>query len=231
MLPNVIDIVEQFPLSFNEAAHELGQYSMSHYKKSCDGTSKIAADLGIKHPVLRNGEDVEAWTPTTDLLIVFSIDGACSLLAVADKPTLDIEKQRTKQLLNLEREYWLRRGAEWLLLTPNDYDRRVGLSLSRTAPWVFLKFRATLPQQRACVKIVEALEGESLTRVLSELEQGLKIPMLHAQCVLWQSVWSGITPLDLRCGHRPSEPVHLLPTDEFIALNPLSSRRSAWRNY
>jgi len=228
MLPSVIDIVEQCPLAFEEEPHELGEYSMSHYGESCDGTSKIARELGIKHPLLQDGGDKEPWMPTTDLLIIFSIDGVCSLLAVADKPIADIQRRRTKQLLSLEREYWSRRGAEWLLLTPSEYDLRVSLTLSRSAPWVFSKFRATPVQKATCAEIVKAIEGATWTQVLNEFERAMLLPTLQAQCAFWQSVWSGVTPFDLRHGWRPSEPVRLLAQHEFDSLNPLLVRRSAW---
>lgn len=230
MLPDVIDITEQYPLAFETTPHELSRYSVCFLGKSCEGTAKIAADLGIKHPVIYCRGDRESWTPSTDLVVVRSTDGICSLVTIAVKQIEEIQKRRTEQLLNLEREYWLRRGAQWLLITPAQYDSRVGLTLSRTAPWAFSRCRANKAQQVACAKIVKACEGRTFVRILEELEVGLNLITLHAQCAFWQSVWNGIIPLDLRLGHRSNELVQLLSHDDFIALNPIRAGRSAWPN-
>lgn len=230
MLPDVIDVVEQFPLAYERAPHELGRYSLSFFGKSGEGTSKIAADLGIKHPMLRANGDIRPWTPSTDLLVVTSSNGIRSLLAIADKETDELKKRRKKQLMSLERDYWLRRGAEWLLFTPDLCNARVGATLSRTACWALSSFRATKAQHAACAALVKSGEGKPVSRILEELEIELGTNTLHAQCALWQSVWTGSTPLDLRIGYRPDEPVRLLSRDEFISQNPIMARRSAWPN-
>ena len=73
---------------------------------------------------------------TTDFLLVLQTPSKnLELLAVAFKPKADLSNRRTRELLNIEREYWLARGVTWLLITPELFDKQVALRLRDTMPW------------------------------------------------------------------------------------------------
>jgi len=228
MLPNVRDILEQLPLAREEAVHELSRYVASYCASRFPGTLQIAGELGIKHPTVRKGSDREAWVSTTDFFILFEVDGRHSVLCVADKLAGDMRNKRTMQLMKLEREYWQRRNVDWLLLTPELYDRRVALTLSRTAAWALDANRSSQNDRRNCSQIAKSMQGYPLQMLWAELHLELGLDLEHAQRAFWQSVWRGETPLDLRRGWRASEPITILSAHEFLDLNPLAARRTAW---
>lgn len=226
MTPHVVDIREQFPLSIEPSRHELSNYDI-RIVGDFPGTDKIARKLGFKHPRTHGDGQSVPWVMTTDLLITFELaSGEKQLLAVAFKAAGEEYKKRTHELLALEKAYWQERNVEWLLITPQQYNHQVALRLRDSIP------HALSPSADAGL-IAKALavtiqhQGYSLTRILQEI-----IPfagdMTAAQGAFWQGVWQGIIPVDLRRGWRPHLPVHLLPHEDFLDLNPIASRRSAW---
>lgn len=227
MLPNLDDSLEQYKLSLDDAAHPLAAYGESDQATLFPGTVSLAKQMGIKHPELRDQGKKAPWNPSTDLVLVFKPPhGKREMLALAFK-TRDWKKsKRTRELLSLEREYWLQRGVPWLLITPELYDQRVVLTLRRIACWaltdeVSVEFR--------CLAAQTARQNpfDSLTRVLELIRVSLG-SMECAQFALWQAVWKGELPIDLTRGWRPHVPLGLITNDAFIRLNPLASRRSAW---
>ena len=94
--PRILDIREQYALL------------------PWDETQSIAAQLGIKHPIIPGTQ-----TPavlTTDLLLSLKEPDGIRLVAVCVKLTNDL-KPRTLEKLLLERLYWNRRGIQWFLAT------------------------------------------------------------------------------------------------------------------
>lgn len=227
MLLNQIDVREQFPLSQEEAKHELGAYRVDIGDKPLPGTLTLAAKLGFKHPKTTDGEDSGDWAMTTDLLIALrNSDGAIELIAIAIKSVDEMAKKRTRELLAIEREYWVARGIPWLLITPALYDEKVALNLRMQMPWT-LGERTSAQDRLTAAKVVRRFPGRSLTFILHQLEAALGEIDL-AQRAFWQAVYSGEIPMSLRRGWRPHQPVVLLPHTEFVAQNPIASRRSAW---
>lgn len=223
----LIDITEQFPLSKEYAVHELAKYRADTPSDTYPGTLELAKRLGIKHPRTNEQDKSDDWVMTSDILIALKLpDGQLELLAVAFKPKGGIDKKRTKELLNLEREYWLARGVTWLLITPETYDPRVALRLRDTMPWALENL---LPEKDllAAVPITRANAGRSLTYVLSVLSEHFGDDEI-AKRAFWQAVWCGKIPLELRRGWRPHVPITLLSDEEFVGLNPIASRRSSW---
>ena len=227
-LPYLHDLVEQFPLSLEDKAHESTEYRIPDAQTIFPGTLELAKRLGIKHPLTNEKGASCEWVMTTDILLVFKKlpSGDIELLAVAFKTDEDFSKKRTKQLLSLEREYWVSRNVEWLLITPNLYDKQVALRLRDSMPWA-LENAVSGSDIETASGIVPDLQGRSLTYVLEVLAAKFGTGTL-AKRVFWQAVWSGKIPLDLRRGWRPHEPIRLLSSDEFMSLNPIASRRSAW---
>lgn len=228
LLPDLIDVAEQFPLSQESARHDLARWHVCPSIKQYPGTREIASLLGIKHPEIKEGDQTHIWTSTCDLLLIIqNLSNIPSLLAVSCKPTGMLSK-RGKELLLLEKTYWEHRGVDWLLLTPNQYDRSVALTLRRTSPWG-LDTPATDAEIRIAIDVVRAMPWHRYSDVIQHLTElfGGESRRHDAQRALWQAVWRGLLPVDLRRGWRPSQPLSLISPDAFAALNPISARRSA----
>lgn len=227
MLQNVTDIREQFPLQYENSKHELFSYNVG-YGGIFPGTRQIAQDLGFKHPRLNGNGRSANWVMTTDLLLTLSRpDGSFYLLAIAHKPNTSLDKERTKQLLNIERTYWNARGVEWLLITPDDYLREVAFTLRNSIPWA-LGTAADNEQLNYVTKKIHDFEGYSLTTCLCAFAAVFG-SMDLAQRAFWQSVWSGKILLDLTRGWRPHLPIVLISHEEFKNFNPIAIRRTSWR--
>jgi hypothetical protein len=227
MLVDLDDVLEQFPLSSEDSPHILLRYGLQRDISMDDfpGTVQLAERLGIKHPMVRERSDSALWRPTTDfVLIIKSPTGQRQVLAIASKPKGTLTRRQQK-LLSLEREYWIVRGVPWLLITPELYDLRVALTLRRIAPWALGKV-ASSAQRELAVHVARNATGHTLTTVLERIASCLGCMEL-AQRALWQSVWRGDLPIDLRRGWRPT-PLKFVFVEEFWAFNPIASRRSAW---
>lgn len=227
MLPGVVDCREQLKLDLHTSPHVLREYEHQGHRDLQPGTLEIAESLSIRHPMLRDRESETPWVPTTDLLLVYKeAKGHAYALAIAFKPDGELESPRKRQLLNLEREYWRLRGVTWLLITPAVYNIQVRLTLQRTACWALDEAVANDLRQRAA-DIARTKSHASLTEVLNTIALELGNLTL-AQRALWQAIWNGELPVDLRRGWRPHTPLEHITTEAFWSLNPIASRRSAW---
>lgn len=227
MLPDLDDSLEQYKLSPEDAPHPLAAYRERDVHTLFPGTEKLAKKLGIKHPILSDADETVLWKPTTDLLLVIKPKGrARRLLALAFKPRDWDKNKRIRQLLCLEREFWLCRDAEWLLITPNLYDERVVLTLRRIGCWA-LGEEAPAEVRLIAAKVARQNPGHSVTRLLEEI-QALVGALELAQRALWQAIWNGELLIDLRRGWRPHPPLKHISPEEFTALNPIAARRSSW---
>lgn len=227
MVPGVVDVRVQFPLTLSSAPHEIEAYAVGQISSSFPGAKEIALALGIRHPVVTDDDESEDWTPTTDLLLtVRAPTGQLSLLAIAFKLAKEVSARRKRELLRLEYEYWLKRDVPWLLLTEELIDAELATCLERAWCWA-LHESVDETTLRIAANTIRALEGRPLTYVLDYLTQrcGSKEVAQHA---FWQAVWKGRAPVDLRRGWRPHLPVRLLPEETFWDLNPIVARRSAW---
>lgn len=227
MLPGIDDLREQFPLSPTVAPHEMCDYAPNSIPQRFSGTQDIAAKLGYKHPMTTGKGKVSPWIMSTDLLVVLKrANGRKELLAVAYKTAEEIKKRRTKQLLEIEQAYWQARNVQWLLITPKQFDKRVGLTLRRVAPWA-LGTPVPVNILRQVADIVSKLPERSLTLTLQHLSS-ITGEMEMSQRALWQAVCFGYLPIDLSRGWRPHLPLKRQTQQDFLAQNPIAMRRSAW---
>lgn len=93
----VVDIREQYPLIDREMA------------------MNIARDKNIKYPI-----DIKSKTPivmTTDFLITKTENGRLVDEAITVKYKKDLENKRVIEKLEIEREYWKRKGIDWKIVT------------------------------------------------------------------------------------------------------------------
>jgi hypothetical protein len=227
MLPNLDDCLEQCRLYVDPAPHLLSAYFERDPNSLFPGTLQLARELGMRHPRVFGGGQEAYWTLTTDLVLVFRAPGQPrELLAIAYKPGGFDADPRKVQLLKLEREYWARRGVAWLLITPGQSIPEVVLTIRRIACWA-LDGEASEKERRTAIAVARQLGGHSQTSVLHAIAS-IQGSMESAQRSLWQAVWHGEFPLDLRRDWRPHRPLNLVPEGEFRAFNPVASRRSAW---
>lgn len=223
----IIDIREQYKLSTEMARHELSAYDVRMPTNMFKGTLAIAKEMGIKHPTTNGDGTTCDWVMTTDLLITLRApNGAYRLLALADK-TKEKLKPRSISLLALERAYWQAREVEWLLITPQLYEEAVAMTMRRIAQWA-LGEPVNDADMQAAIQTANATAGYSLTRVLHELATLVGTESDRHQRALWQAIWYGHLPVDLRRGWRPHLPLKFISLTEFQAQNPVLSRRTAW---
>jgi hypothetical protein len=227
LVRDVNDIREQFSLSLEDGTHELSAYQVNASQRIYPGTLELAKQLGFRHPKVTDKEEKSDWVMTTDLLLLLKhASGKFELLAVAIKPEGELSKKRTKELLGIEREYWMVRGVPWLLISPEQYDERVGLTLRRSMPWAL---GSAVPETDllVTVNVVKKHPGCSLSHLIEQLSAIFGC-VDHAQRAFWQAVWRGEIPMDLRCGWRPHLPIVLFSEAAFLDQNPIESRRTAW---
>jgi len=228
LIPGLVDLAEQFPISQDSASHDLSRWKVGCGLTQFPGTLEIAEKLGIKHPELKDGDETHIWTSTTDLLLVVRNQrGSLVLLAVSCKPSSTLTK-RAKELLRLEKTYWKLRGVEWLLITPEQYEKSVGLTLRRSSPWGFDEPAKISEIQTVC-KVVRSAPWYTYSDIVQHLTYrfGGEEHRHEAQRALWQAVWRGLLPVDLRRGWRPHQPLALISREMFASFNPILVRRSA----
>jgi hypothetical protein len=227
MLPNLDDCMEQFRLTVDSSPHLLSAYCERDSAEQFPGTLALAKRLGIKHPQVYAKGTSEHWRLTTDLVLVFKKPGmARQILALAFKTPDYRDDPRKIDLLRLEREYWMARGVSWLLITSEHYELSVRLTLQRVAAWA-LGADVDVASRRVAAEIGRQNSWRSQTAVQQVIADKLG-SMELAQRALWQSVWHGELPVDLRRGWRPHVPLNLVSDATFCAFNPISSRRTAW---
>lgn len=230
MLPNLVDLREQFPLAHEAAEPEISAYQASHGGWGADGTLQISEDLGHKHPVVRKDGVVAPWVMTTDLVLtLLSPTGRHEILAISVKYDQEFNSPRTLELLRIEREYWRRQDVFWLLLAPSLYSLAVANTLRIGMPWAIGAEAASAEILDALATIATNSPGLSLSSTLRRVSQELSMSQADALPAFWQAVWSGRVPLDMSRPMRPNEPIELLSAPDFWKQNPIASRRTAWR--
>lgn len=228
MLPNLVDVREQFPLAreFTLDRQQL-MLGLGGDGPIEPGTLQSADDLGLRHPVVREHGRLAVWVMTTDLLLFFDPpQGKLSSLAVSIKDRPVDPDSRQWELLAIEHDYWTRRGVPWILITPDQWDRRVLHTIQRLACWALGEPVSTESRRLAC-DIARANPTSSVTDLVRRI--GRRVREVDAgERALWQAVWVGELPVDLRRGWRPHVPLKHISAREFSELNPIAARRSAW---
>lgn len=111
-LDNVVDIREQFPLLDTHM------------------TFDIANKKGIKHPI--NTVDRTLNVFTTDFMITKKIGDNEVLIARTIKYAEDLDKPRTIELFEIEKEYWENKGIDWGIVT----EKNISKTLIENIKWI-----------------------------------------------------------------------------------------------
>lgn len=229
MLPNLVDLREQYPLAHEALEPEIAAYQLSSDVKAADGTLQIAEDLGHKHPVLRKDGVVAPWVMTTDLVLTLQNPaGRYELLAISVKHDNELSNPRTLELLRIEREYWLRQDVYWLLLSPSLYSPAVANTIRIGMPWAVDVSPVSNEILDAVAAGLPSSAGLTLSSIVAHVSRVLPVTKADAIYAFWQAVWTGRVPLDMSRPMRPNEPVALLSKTDFWKQNPIASRRTAW---
>lgn len=230
MVSGVADIREQFPLSLQPHPQELSLVKGEEFGRIAPGTLELADTLGIRHPRLGAVKNEDWWVMSTDLLLTIRRDNWPQLLAVSIKYDNDLAKARTRELLQLEREYWLSQGVPWLLITPSTYSFEVGLTVRHALPWALAPVAVPGPDLQRVTELSSRLHGATLGRAFLSISEVFKCSRSDAQFLFWGAVWAGVLPVDLSMRMDPNAMVRIISHSEFWALNPVASRRSAWQS-
>lgn len=227
MLPNILDFTEQRKLSLHDGPHELAAYDVRYGGLTVPGTLTIAKQLGIKHPILPGDSRRTQWIMTTDQVLFLGLpNGQLEVLPISHKSNRASLSKRDLQKFSIEHAYWQARSSQCLLITPDLFEESVALTLRRTACWG-LGRPVKAQEIHAAIKVVHDTRGHSYTYTWEVLSAALGDGDI-ANRALWQAVWAGLLPIDLRRGWRPHLPIDLLRPEDFKALNPVASRRSSW---
>lgn len=228
MMPNVIDIREQFKLETSIHINALSHYSTKCSRYIHQGTKEIADEMQIRAPLARDVKQTGPWRLTTDFLITIkSPELDPRLIPVAFKPKTDLLSPRKRDLLRIEQRYWQNEGAEWLLITPHQFSASVALTVKTVFPWVICPEQTSDVLKLKCGEIAKKHNGRSLQDVLKIISNELHIDIYRASATFYQAVWAGLLPLDLSRSRFISDPLRLLSIEEFWLQNPIVSGRSA----
>jgi hypothetical protein len=227
MVPNLIDIREQFMLSLASHYSALSEYSIYEEAFLNQGTIDICDELGIQHPKVGKGEKRDYWRLSTDFLLTLkNSNNQYSLIAAAYKSLEDLNSARKRALLRIEQKYWEAENVIWLLISPHQYSKAVAATVKSVLWWVLGPHQSTKAEKEECAAIVKAHQGKSLREVLLAITMQLECDLSHTNTIFYQTIWAGMLPVDLSRSRLITDPVQLLSIEDFWRQNPIVSRRS-----
>ena len=188
---DVVDIQEQFPLFPHEE------------------TLAIAAALNIVHP-----QDPISKFPivmTTDLLVTVVRRDAVAYEAWCVKPAQQLQDTRVLEKLELERQYWLRRGVSWFIFTDEEFSQGYRTNLQIFHPYlrpdalhpltpvdIAQIFQLLIPRVHP-----RAILAHITTRIDDELALSPGTALHIARCFFAHRAW----PLDWSVPFHPRRPL------------------------
>jgi len=156
----VVDIREQFPLDLGE-------------------TLAIANELGIRHP--RHPRTKETVVMTTDFVVSERNGIKEDLRAYTVKYAHKLSSRRVMEKFEIERLYWVRRNAGWLIVT----ERDIPVELVSNVEWIHSHrdLRSLAPVTQSAVDQVETFlaprwfsESLPLRIITDECDCALSLP-------------------------------------------------------
>lgn len=193
---DVLDIREQFPLF---PQHE---------------TLALADALKIAHP--RDPISKFPIVMTTDFLVTVRRGDAVVYEAWCVKPAEQLQDARVLEKIEIERQYWLRRGVSWFLFTDQDFSRAYRANLEVFHP--YLRPDALHPLKpvvidRICQLLIPHVHpGAILAHTTTRIDDELALPpgtALHvARFFFARRAW----PLDWEMPFHPRRPLVFRPS-------------------
>lgn len=231
MVANLDDRRHQVRLETGRHLNCLHDYSEQSDEKLYAGTVDICKALGIRHPILRKGLDVENWVFSTDLILTTKpphLHRRMLAVSTKDVPFLRLPK-RARDLLRVERAYWLDQGHEWMLLTPECYCPVAAEAVARYSGFAHRAEPIDDQHLERTAFIVKQHRHQSLRAHLYTLRTEFQCSMERAQDLFWQAVWKAHICVDWRTTLWSTDPIRIVSRSEFDSLNPVVSRRCAWQ--
>ncbi len=188
---DVLDIREQFPL--------FPQYE----------TLALADSLKIAHP--RDPISKFPIVMTTDFLVTVLRNNALAYEAWCVKPVSQLQDERVLEKLEIEREYWLRRGVPWFVFTDHNFSDAYCANLEVFHP--YLRPDALHPLQpviidRVCdLLITHVYRGTILSHATTRIDDDLDLSPGTALKVARFFFARGAWPLDWSVPFHPRRPL------------------------
>jgi hypothetical protein len=179
-LGHVTDIREQFPLLDR------------------DLVVKIAKQMGCRLP--RYPLTGTIYVMSTDFLLTILTPTGLGLIAYAVKPSSELERLRVKQLLEIERRYWMIFNIEHFVITEKQLNRYCFQNLR------WLRQRARQDEQTSQAELNEAFLAKlacaqwsdvSLKRLLQQIALDLGIAYESSVALFKFNTWHGKIQVDL----------------------------------
>lgn len=195
--PLVIDIREQFPLL------------------PLDDTLRIAQRLGFAHP--RHPRTKELIVMTTDVVPTVASPQGSADQGRTFKPASELKKERTRQKLAIEREYWYERGVDWAVVTEVD----IPAAFVENVKWVHAHRRlsefSSLSEDNIAMiarTLTDMIRESSrpLSRVTADCDAELSLPIGTALAVARHLIATQQWMVDMHTLIDPAEPLRLMHT-------------------
>lgn len=230
MVPGVDDRRHQVRLSLDCHTNCLTEYSMWDDERIHPGTLDICRALHIKHPVLRRDGDLQDWIFTSDIVLtLLPRRQRRHMLAIAVKDVSFSQlKKRARNLLKIEREFWLVQGHRWILVTPECFSPEVAEAVMRYAGFAHRAEPIDGGLLDLGATAVKRHGPQNLTVHLYGLMDEFRCDMERAQDLFWQGVWTRRLPIDWTSALWASDTIRFVSLAEFDTFNPVVSGRSAW---
>lgn len=197
----IVDIREQFPL------HPVAE------------TQRIAKSLGYRHPIQRwkwKGKwKQQPAVQTSDFRVTFSDDSPVPEMIISVKPSVELEKRRVLEKLEIERTYWERRSIEWQLVTEQELPQVVIDNLNLVLPFRELD-RIRIPEGSSeslideLYRYFDRSNNHSLRAVCRDFEQDIGLPSGTGLCLVWHAIATKRWSTDLSQPLNPSMRTALL---------------------
>ncbi len=230
MLRDIDDFRMQAALSLGLHAGNITAYGERAARSAYPGTRAIAKQLKVRHPMIGGKGDRRPWRMSTDAVATLRAKHKRTLLALSwkDKPWKCLSR-RTRELLSIEREYWLCQNAEWLLLTPELMTEEMIVAVTRAAGWVF----GLAPERESALleasTFVLSLRCQvTYSQCFSLICKHFNCDVTRSQALFWQAVCKGFLPISWRSSLWVTNQIEFVDIVDFRSANPVLSRRSAW---
>jgi len=160
-------------------------------------TQAIAAQLGIRHPIIPGTSTPTVMT--TDLLLTLKRSDGTELVAVSAKLNKDLTPDNLEKLL-LERLYWNRRGIRWILATENNVHatRASNLKFFEMALKDDRGVRSGIAPADFSLKFEENWSPElSFNHVMSKTIDSMGVDVHTGHALLGTAVWNRVSRIDV----------------------------------
>lgn len=192
--PSVVDIREQFPLWPEEE------------------TLSIAHELGVAHP---SPPGSEHWVMTSDFRI--TLEDGKDVVRTA-KPASELEDNRVIEKLEIERQYWEKRGVDWGIVLADELPLPLVSNIQWLHGHLTLERVGLDPQDAPAIAAylteeVRSSREDSLADVARRCDEHLGLPRNTALALARHLLATRQWKVDMNVKINPSRPLTLLDAE------------------